>query len=388
MKKIISISIATFVLIGCGGGGGGPVSGSDNFKKVDSVGYFEDAGIVGASYKCGDKTGITGRDGKFEYTTNEGCEFYIGDTVLAKFSPKVLSEESVHAILPSINAAKLLYALDKDSNIRNGFQIDSEKVDEILADKSIDFSRELSDEYEEFIYNLGDTENEISSHMLNRLEKMIGGKTYYAYIGSELFTVSFNSNLTKININGKSISTKKFFNILGIEDYTIKDDEGDITIYEYFKLKSITNDTITMENERDSQHYELKLYSSKKRAKESLIDVATLKKALQGKTLYQPTSDDSSGYLEIYKFKDGKLNVTDTYGNEIAINASYNIKEGKVIIIGEDNPTYSIVSYQKDKFIFALNSQTMEIEAFFYSKNDALNYTKELKPSSEVYFSE
>ena len=382
MKKLISISFATFILIGCGGGGGSAPS-NDNFKKVDSIGYFEDAPIAGASYKCGDKTGTTGKDGKFNYTTNEGCKFYIGGTVLAKFNPKDLSEKNVHAILPSFNSAKLLSVLDEDSDVNNGFKIDKDKIDDVLGNQSIDFSQTLSDNEQEFIFNLYADENSILTHMQTRIKNMIGGKTYYAYSGSDLLTISFNSDISKITINGNTVSAKKFFNVLAVEIGQFSDGTK---FYEYFKLKIITKDTITIEDEKNGQHFEIKFYSSKEKAKESLIDAAALRKALEGKTLYQPSDDDDdSGYLEIYKFKSGRLNVTDTYGHELATNASYSIKDGKIVIPG-DNPTYSIVSYQKDKFIFAFNSQTMEVEAFFYNKQDALNYHKELKSSNEAYF--
>jgi hypothetical protein len=146
MKKLVATSIvtATLLLVGCGGGSSSSSKPSTTSSLTDSVpvntpsidevdsnivndrvvgkGYYVDSPVEGVDYKCGDKNGTTDENGTFEFDTDEGCAFTLGDLKLRELNITAL-DNNVTVLEDNITVAQLLQTLDADGNASNGIQI-------------------------------------------------------------------------------------------------------------------------------------------------------------------------------------------------------------------------------------------------------------------------
>jgi hypothetical protein len=131
-KTILSISaiLLGIGLVGCGGSS----SSSSSTTSVTKVGYYVDAPVEGVSYQCGEKTGVTDKDGKFEFEEGKNCVFSVGNITLRTVLADVL-EDNGYVFEDNILNAQLLQSLDIDANVSNGITISKDEV-EVLKNVS------------------------------------------------------------------------------------------------------------------------------------------------------------------------------------------------------------------------------------------------------------
>ena len=80
---LVLIFILGMGFIGSGGGGGGNSSTSTKTSKITQTGYLADSGIEGLFYETSSgKTGITGKDGKYEFIEGDTVVFKLGNLQL------------------------------------------------------------------------------------------------------------------------------------------------------------------------------------------------------------------------------------------------------------------------------------------------------------------
>ncbi|HEY3423773.1 MAG TPA: hypothetical protein VGL27_03170 [Negativicutes bacterium] len=84
MKRILLVSMCLLfmhLLVACGG-----TSGSNNSTAELAVakGVFVNGPVVGLGYNSGGKSGITGKNGEFEYEQGNKVRFYLGDIVIGE----------------------------------------------------------------------------------------------------------------------------------------------------------------------------------------------------------------------------------------------------------------------------------------------------------------
>jgi hypothetical protein len=146
MKKIVATSIvtATLLLVGCGGGGSSSSSDSNNNgstaltdtrastipTRVTGKGYYVDSAVEGVEYECGEKHGVTDENGTFEFDTDTGCKFRLGELKLRELNITAL-DDNVTVLEDNITVAQLLQTLDADGNASNGIQL-LDGVDEVV----------------------------------------------------------------------------------------------------------------------------------------------------------------------------------------------------------------------------------------------------------------
>jgi len=204
VKKIISTGLAVAAalsLVGCGGGSSSaPQSG---------IGYYEDAAIEGVHYQCGNKSGETGADGRFEYQIGKGCTFSIGKTTLGGRPAAVFGGGKVHIQETNKGVLILLAGFDLDADPRNGFQIDIDAAKAAMGDKELDMDEGIDAATRDGL--IEDYENEagdkyksrdgidyeaLDTHLQDRLKGFLGGKTFYLVRKGVLKKAVFNSDLT------------------------------------------------------------------------------------------------------------------------------------------------------------------------------------------------
>jgi len=153
MKKVIATSIitATLLFVGCGGGSSSSSDDTTNSSLADVVatptpiptnvavpdrvigkGYYVDSAVEGVEYDCGEKHGITDENGTFEFDTDMGCEFRLGELKLRELNLMAL-EDNVTVLEDNITVAQLLQTLDADGDASNGIQL-LDGVDEVVSE--------------------------------------------------------------------------------------------------------------------------------------------------------------------------------------------------------------------------------------------------------------
>jgi len=141
MKKMVAVSIisASLLLVGCGSGGSSSSSNNsladivstpaptatpntEVLERVVGKGYYVDSAVEGVEYDCGEKHGITDENGTFEFDTDKGCKFRLGEVKLRDLNITAL-DDNVTVLEDNITVAQLLQTLDADGNASNGIQI-------------------------------------------------------------------------------------------------------------------------------------------------------------------------------------------------------------------------------------------------------------------------
>ena len=151
MKKSIMFSLVTLaaIFVGCGGGGG----------DSTTTGYLIDSAVSGASYSCGEKSGVTNGQGMFSCKILP-VTFSIGKIQLGSISTlpsdgKIYPQDLAGVVRTDFDSAKvkklaqLFQSLDTDHNASNGIAIDATlatKLDADIADWN-------SLNMEEYLYN-------------------------------------------------------------------------------------------------------------------------------------------------------------------------------------------------------------------------------------------
>lgn len=107
-------------------GGSSDDEDREGLVVVASTGNFVDAPVEGVNYISGSISGITGRDGEFQYEPGNTIQFFIGDINLGRavqgkslITPVDLVEEGSTDTAAVINIARLLQSLDSnpDENV-------------------------------------------------------------------------------------------------------------------------------------------------------------------------------------------------------------------------------------------------------------------------------
>jgi len=143
-KKQLLWLILSLAVVACGGGVDG--KGEDRVK----TGKFVDSAVQGLNYVCGDLTGITDRDGRFQYREECQVQFRVGEIVIGT-TPGALVVTPVELVSAAkdqndptvVNIARFLQTLDDDGNPSNGITITAAVA--ALANGSVNFSQSIAD---------------------------------------------------------------------------------------------------------------------------------------------------------------------------------------------------------------------------------------------------
>lgn len=95
--KFLLESLLAFGLLfsGCSGGGGGSSDSTGTTSAVDKTAYFIDSPVSGLSYKSQSKSGVTGSDGSFEYTSSDkNVTFKAGAITLGTINTADINSDS------------------------------------------------------------------------------------------------------------------------------------------------------------------------------------------------------------------------------------------------------------------------------------------------------
>ena len=148
MKSSRCLHLASLLILlsGCGGGGESNSGEDGNSGTSVKTGIFLDSAVEGIKYKSGRFSGITDKNGKFNYNEGDNIEFHVGDVLIGQciakdiITPLDLVESNNNIYNDNvINISKFLQTLDKDENNDNGISI-SEETSNKLINESIDFS--------------------------------------------------------------------------------------------------------------------------------------------------------------------------------------------------------------------------------------------------------
>lgn len=152
MQKVVmgSAVMVAFFMIGCGGGAT-TSNGTDTVQK--STGYYVDAKVKGAHYKCGAFEGNTTEEGEFTYELSKGCIFSLGGLRLREVNASVLEEHNITILEDDERVARMLQSIDTDGNTSNGIQLPDEVVT-ILTENNVTEIPTEEAELAELLYEL------------------------------------------------------------------------------------------------------------------------------------------------------------------------------------------------------------------------------------------
>lgn len=131
--KLAAVAAAISFLSACGGSD----SSSEDIIEDDLAdvvtetyqGTFIDSAVAGINYECGDTTGVTDVEGKFNYQLGDTCTFKIGDFSLGSIAnmsieaPIVTPFDIAEDDEQAIKIASLLQTIDADGDPENGIDI-------------------------------------------------------------------------------------------------------------------------------------------------------------------------------------------------------------------------------------------------------------------------
>jgi hypothetical protein len=293
---------AAFAVVGCGGG-----SSTSNKSAKGLSGVYEDAPIDGVEYSCGSKAGITKDGGKFEYEVGKSCKFKIGDLVLREVDATIINSANLHIKEFNLDVVNFLSLLDKDANLDNGIQIDTNK-----AKKAIEEAGGKESNYEDvvrlYIDSFDKTTQDILNNMHSNIDEIVSShikKQTENLLEDKRFYVVLDNKVEEFEIgNIDDVDSRVFFAPLHFQS-NIKVGDRDLTLEILFYKKKDPYIIIFGENREDAQiagtivaqdskgilikdTYGIidTLYSSKTDAQKAVIDEAKLSSAFKGQTLY------------------------------------------------------------------------------------------------------
>jgi len=403
MKKLLKFSgivIAATIIVGCGGS-------SNQVSNNTGTGYYEDSAIVGINYKCGNQTGITGNNGEFVFDINKSCVFSLGDVVIEKrSSSEFKNKKTIHIEINNDYAKYALALLDKDGNLDNGFQIDTnaakyafKKANITKFDSNITSKlKDIATNYEEKLNEKGvsgykystieELKQKLDIHQKKQLKDILAGKTFYLietyfnentskpkfYIGE----FNFDKNFTKITWKDENIT----------DTYDINITNGKIILYnmnEELELANYDNKSITIKRVFDfadgskSKPCILILYKNrvdaekKVKEKEGYYNITEAKvKALVGTTLYKArVSCNNSIEIGKLEIKKDKMYYTGPDGNG---SVSYKIDNNKIIVMdGNKTITAQVVYISDEKVVMKTgNSSNPTYKDYYKTKELAI----------------
>lgn len=135
LSRVSLYTVLSFLLAGCGGGGGTATTPEDV-----QTGSFLDGPVCGIQYTTPRWNGITEQEGLFNYQEGEPVTFSIGNVVLGTaranrfVTPVDLVPGAADATDPVvINICRFLQSLDHDANPKNGITISRELRDALMG---------------------------------------------------------------------------------------------------------------------------------------------------------------------------------------------------------------------------------------------------------------
>ena len=121
-SKSLVLSLMTFTLLSCGGGGG-------SSAPQTATGQFVDTVVQGIDFESGGQTGTTDANGTFTYEVGQQVTFSLGGVVLgsaqgaALVSPVDLVSNGSPSNNKVQNIVRFLMAMDDDGDAGNGIQV-------------------------------------------------------------------------------------------------------------------------------------------------------------------------------------------------------------------------------------------------------------------------
>jgi len=389
LKYFIGLS-AVWVLVGCGS--------SSKQNLPTGTGYYEDGAISGVDYKCGSKTGVTGKKGEFIYEQNKGCQFSLGDVVLENKTSDIFKSKEVHTRIADENAINLLSILDLDSNPDDGFQIDHDAAVKTLKDLNITnihnvnlpfativssvggkYKNNLSSENQDK-YSVPDPvklKSDLEKHQTKQTKNIFAGKTVY-FIDDfydnqknqpvvDIYSITFDENMTTAMFDNQKLKVKVKNGVVNVETF------GD------FKVQSYNDSVAIVKIDSHDDNDLLKLYFNKadvdKRKKEILsyykVDSNKIK-SLIGKTMYDAEKDYASGklHVETVKFNSDKI-IVDSFSGKTK-NIPYTISNDTIILNGKKKIKVIYISDEKVMSIDLNGEDKEEVDIFYFDKNKAI----------------
>ena len=381
LSKYLGISATVAIFIGCGGGGG-------NTPAKTGTGYYVDSAIVGANYKCGSQSGVTGEGGKFTFEQGVNCEFSLAGIPLKSVSKTELYNGK-KIVEDDVNVAQLLQSLDADGNPDNGIQITKEIADAVkkaVADikdpKKVisddDIKEVVVDKVAEISHNSKiklKTKSEVEKH-LNKTKTQItkelfAGKTFYFVEKGKVKSVKVNKDATILTFDNKNIYHAT------IKGNTIIDEDG--TTY----IDKVTDKYIKIYRDRGGEGFTGKLYYSKADAEKAYendkITADKVKKAFANKTIYRVRKyKDGTIKLAVVKTTDNQIDFKNYINNKLDKEDSgvikYTIKGDSILVTGDKGTDSLKVMEITNSFILLSDSEDGDTETWYYSKTEAINH--------------
>ena len=394
-KNIISLAIvtgATFVLLGCGGGGGSSDPVAPAAKTV--TGQFIDTYVEGLNYTCSSgTTGVTNSGGEYTCNVGDSVEFSLGGYILGSTtaSSGVVSPETLYPNNPgaALDVAQLLQTLDDDNDPSNGITIpdgytDLDAVTARPGDGS--FDADIEAELGEPLVD----EHRAQAHMdETQLRLLFTGKTFYTTIWDDIGTMeswTFNADLTSSTwtelVGGSATGTGSLVIDGMTMTFTCTSDseqacETDPTIIE---VKEILTDYIVVEvrgGELGIEIETLRLYFDEAKAREYLlagpptVDLATL---LAGKTFYHLEIGDD--YLDrmVFNTEVNSVAWTGMIGDDIGETGAESIRiEGNKLYHGQEGKYITLEQVTVDYLLFKGEGDA-GYERFYFDETKAREY--------------
>ena len=346
-KNIISLAMvtgATFVLLGCGGGGSSDPVVAPTAETV--TGQFIDTYVEGLKYTCSSgTTGVTNSNGEYTCNVGDSVEFSLGSYIIGSTtaSSGVVSPQTLYPNNPeaALDVAQLLQTLDDDNDPSNGIAIpdgyaDLDAVTVRPGDGNFDAGIEAE---------IGEplvAEERAQAHMEEtQLRLLFTGKTFYTTIWDDIGTMeswAFNADLTSVTwtelVGGSATGTGSLVIDGMTMTFTCTSDseqacETDPTIIE---VKEIVTDYIVVEvrgGELGTEIETLRLYFDEEKAKAYLLG-ATPPPASSGSIVGSWYLSDTDGQVTVTFFSDGSYvlaeeGVADTDGQSGMERGTYNL---------------------------------------------------------------
>jgi len=318
MKKTVSISFAVsavLILVGCGGG-----SSKDTAPKTGTA-YYQDSAVIGVDYKCGNQSGVTGKDGKFIFEKGKDCKFSLAGIELKKV-PKDKLADGKKIVEDNASVAAVLQSLDADGNASNGIEIKPEvkkafeeqikkqqvkiktltQLTEQLEAQIADLKQQLADKNVTIQYVAPEKAIEHAHKTKkNVIQELIGGKSLYLVVFDyndnevEKYIYKFNKNLTKIDFEELNDWEGHIERKGSLDMRYLPETDEIISDGKVIKILNYNNTKLDLEDEHS--HHKVVLFFKKADAKAYAEKLekehkpkndgkASSWKALAGKTLY------------------------------------------------------------------------------------------------------